>query len=42
MSSDEVENIMDRFEEWDRKHAKRDFIARMERKLSHKEHSSRP
>lgn len=41
MSNDEADKMMDDFERWDRKNAKHNFIARMERKLSHKEHSAR-
>jgi hypothetical protein len=37
MSSEEVENLMENFEKWDAKHAKQDFLHRMERKLSRKE-----
>lgn len=37
MSNEEVEALMDQFEKWDAKHAKHNFIHRMERKLSHKE-----
>ena len=41
MSNDEAENLMDNFEKWDAKHAKQDFIHRMERKLTRKERFSR-
>lgn len=41
MSSDEAEQLMDSFEKWDAKHAKHEFISRMERKLSRKEHFGR-
>ena len=41
MSSEEAEALMEEFEKWDAKQAKHDFISRMERKLSRKEHSSR-
>ncbi len=41
MSNEEADNMMDQFERWDQKHARHDFIARMERKLNHKEHRSR-
>ncbi|MDB5184869.1 MAG: hypothetical protein JWN38_677 [Candidatus Saccharibacteria bacterium] len=41
MSSEEAEKLMDDFERWDAKHAKHDFIARMERKLRRKEISPR-
>jgi|GEM_PF-1380309 len=37
MSSEEAEALMERFDKWDTKHAKHDFIHRMERKLSRKE-----
>jgi len=37
MSSDEAEALMEQFEKWDAKHAKQDFIHRMERKLNRKE-----
>lgn len=40
MSYDEAEALMDNFEKWDAKHAKHDFIHRMERKLSRKERLS--
>lgn len=40
MSSEEVEALMENFEKWDAKHAKHDFIERMERKLHRKEHGS--
>ena len=33
MSEIEAELIIKRFEKWDQKHAKQDFIARMERKI---------
>jgi hypothetical protein len=42
MSNEEVEELMDSFDKWDMKHAKQDFIHRMERKLSRKERSQRP
>ena len=38
MSQEEVDSMMESFEKWDVKHAKQDFIHRMERKLSRKEH----
>ena len=41
MSSDEADRMMDKFERWDQKNARHDFIAKMERKLRHKEHSAR-
>jgi hypothetical protein len=37
MSSEEMEALMERFEYWDAKHAKQNFIHKMERKLSRKE-----
>ncbi len=37
MSDEEVENLMESFEKWDAKHAKQNFISRMERKLSRRE-----
>lgn len=37
MSQEEVEALMESFERWDAKHAKHDFIHRMERKLNRKE-----
>jgi hypothetical protein len=40
MSNDEVEALMDQLEKWDAKHAKHDFIHRMERKLDRKERFS--
>lgn len=39
MTNEEVEALMDNFDKWDVKHAKQDFLRRMERKLSRKEHS---
>lgn len=41
MSDYEEEQFMERLEKWDAKHAKHDFIARMERKLGRKEKYSR-
>jgi len=41
MSNDEVEKLLDSFEKWDSKHAKQDFLSRMERKLSRKERTGR-
>jgi len=41
MSNEEAEAMMERFEKWDAKHAKHDFISRMERKLSRKERYNR-
>jgi len=37
MSEEEAEALMEQFNKWDSKHAKHDFIHRMERKLSRKE-----
>jgi hypothetical protein len=39
MSNEEVEALMEQFDKWDAKHAKHDFIRRMERKLGRKERS---
>lgn len=39
MSNEEAEALMDQLEKWDAKHAKHNFIHRMERKLSRKERS---
>ena len=41
MSNEEAEALMDDFERWDAKHAKKDFIHRMERKLGRKERYDR-
>jgi len=41
MSNEEAERLMDTFEKWDAKHAKHDFIDRMEKKLNRKERSGR-
>lgn len=41
MSSEEAEAMMERFDRWDAKQAKHDFIVRMERKLSRREHRAR-
>lgn len=41
MSNDEIDALMEDFEKWDTKHAKQDFIHRMERKLHRKEHLGR-
>ena len=38
MSNEEVDELMNQFEKWDTKHAKQDFIHRMEKKLNRKEH----
>ena len=40
MSDEEAEALMEQFEKWDAKHARHDFIQRMERKLSRKEKDS--
>ena len=40
MTNDEAEALMDNFEKWDAKHAKQDFLHRMERKLGRKERLS--
>jgi hypothetical protein len=39
MSNEQAEEIMGQFDKWDQKHAKHEFIARMERKLHRKERS---
>ena len=39
MSDEEAEALMDKFEKWDAKHAKHNFIQRMERKLARKSQS---
>lgn len=41
MSTEEAEDLMERFEYWDAKQAKQDFIHRMERKLGRKEKFAR-
>lgn len=41
MSDEEVEAMMDRFERWDSKRARHDFISKMERKLNRKEQYNR-
>ena len=41
MSEYEVELILKRFEKWDQKQAKHDFIAKMERKMLKRERSFR-
>ncbi|MDL2363651.1 MAG: hypothetical protein QFB86_04695 [Patescibacteria group bacterium] len=41
MSYDEAEQLMDTIEKWDTKHAKHEFLSRMERKLSRKERAGR-
>ena len=40
MSNDEAEKLMNEFDKWDTKHAKQEFIHRMERKLNRKERRS--
>ena len=37
MSNEEVEALMESFEKWDAKHARSNFVHRMERKLRRKE-----
>lgn len=41
MSNEEAEQLMETFEKWDAKHAKHNFINRMERKLNRKERYAR-
>jgi hypothetical protein len=41
MSIEEADVLMAEFEKWDNKQAKQEFIHRMERKLSRKEHDRR-
>ena len=41
MSADEEDKFMETIEKWDAKHARQDFLARMERKLYRKKHSER-
>lgn len=41
MSIEEADALMESFDKWDEKHAKQDFLHRMERKLSRKERSQR-
>lgn len=41
MSYEEADQLMENFEKWDEKSARKDFLARMEHKLSHKEHYTR-
>jgi hypothetical protein len=41
MSETEAEQVTQKYEYWDAKHAKRDFISRMERKLHRKEQQTR-
>ncbi len=40
MSNEEAEQLMEIYEKWDVKHAKHNFIDKMERKLSRKERLS--
>lgn len=37
MSYEEAEKLMETFEKWDAKHAKHNFLTRMEKKLTRKE-----
>lgn len=37
MSNEEIEALMESFDKWDAKHARQDFLHRMERKLHRKE-----
>jgi hypothetical protein len=41
MSDEEAEALIERIERWDVKHAKHDFIRKMERKIARKERSGR-
>ena len=41
MSNEEADALMNEFEKWDVKHARHDFITRMERKLYRKERLGR-
>lgn len=41
MSNEEAEKLMESFERWDAKHAKHDFISKMERKLGRKQRAQR-
>ncbi len=41
MSNEEIDALMESFEKWDAKHAKHNFIHRMERKLNRKERVSK-
>lgn len=41
MSQEDAEELLDRFEKWDAKNARHNFITRMERKLYRKEHANR-
>jgi hypothetical protein len=40
MSNEEADALMEQLEKWDAKHAKHNFIHRMERKLGRKERLS--
>ncbi len=37
MSNEEADKLMETFEKWDAKHAKHNFISKMERKMHRKE-----
>lgn len=37
MSNEEIDKLMESFEKWDSKHAKQNFLHRMERKMHRKE-----
>ena len=41
MSNEEADALMESFEKWDVKHAKHDFIRKMERKMTRKERFGR-
>jgi hypothetical protein len=41
VSETEVEKLMEQMDRWDAKHAKHEFIARMEKKLHRKERQNR-
>lgn len=41
MSSEEAEKLMETFEKWDSKHARQNFISKMERKIHRKERGVR-
>jgi hypothetical protein len=41
MSDEEAEALIERIEKWDAKHAKHDFIRKMERKMTRKERAGR-
>lgn len=40
MSGDEAEAFMNRLDKWDAKHARRDFLHKMERKFRRREHGA--